>query len=348
MTSIPSEECCGAICEAGAYFDGYNGSTVTNITIEYNTFGDVNSCTAGIAAVDNDGNCVGVIFDTVPAMILRNVFIEYNVFSHIEEGIHALPTPYVSGGASPGAYGDNVHIEYNYFNLIHRIQVEWQIGVANNPTYERYNVMGPPINSSGNDGMYAYSDAGAQNATIQSGGTTTYLDADSNIIYDNSALNNTHGISEAFEAWGNGAQYVHNLIQGYVCGGLEWGFGGTNNVGSYWSISNNTMQGSIMAAGSPCPFYTPEGGSFIAHEFGQSSSLAPTTSGNVQQSTPTSFTSVAPTISPSGGSQTYPLTVTFTDAGYTSGAIPLGNTGIWYTTDGSTPVPGSGTAQVPR
>ena len=236
-------------------------------------------------------------------------------------------------------------IEYNYFNLIHRIQVEWQIGVANNPTYERYNVMGPPINSSGNDGMYAYSDAGAQNATIQSGGTTTYLDADSNIIYDNSALNNTHGISEAFEAWGNGAQYVHNLIQGYVCGGLEWGFGGTNNVGSYWSISNNTMQGSIMAAGSPCPFYTPEGGSFIANEFGQSSSLAPTTSGNVQQSTPTSFTSVAPTISPSGGSQTYPLTVTFTDAGYTSGAIPLGNTGIWYTTDGSTPVPGSGTAK---
>jgi hypothetical protein len=37
--------------------------------------------------------------------------------------------------------------------------------------------------------------------------------------------------------------------------------------------------------------------------------------------------------------------VTFTDVGYTSGVGPLGNTGIWYTTDGSTPVPGAGTAK---
>ena len=144
---------------------------------------------------------------------------------------------------------------------------------------------------------------------------------------------------------GNGTQYVHNLIQGYVCGGLEWGFGGTNNVGSYWLISNNTMQGSIMYNGTPCPLYTPLSGAFIANEFGQSPTLAPTTSGNVEQSTPTSFISMAPTISPSGGSQTYPLTVRFTDPGYTSGTIPLGNTGIWYTTDGSTPVPGSGTTR---
>ncbi|MGB8539357.1 MAG: Ig-like domain-containing protein [Acidobacteriaceae bacterium] len=61
--------------------------------------------------------------------------------------------------------------------------------------------------------------------------------------------------------------------------------------------------------------------------------------------TPSAVASVAPTISPASGPQTFPLTVTLTDPGYTSGPQPLANTGIWYTTDGSTPVPGSGTAQ---
>ena len=102
VTSIPSEQTCSAICEAGAYFDGYSGSTIQNITIEYNTFGDNNSCTAGIAVNDNDGNCVGVIFDTVQPMILNNVIIRYNTFYHLQEGIHALPTPYISPGTGPG------------------------------------------------------------------------------------------------------------------------------------------------------------------------------------------------------------------------------------------------------
>src|SRR5258708_20753969 len=56
-------------------------------------------------------------------------------------------------------------------------------------------------------------------------------------------------------------------------------------------------------------------------------------------------TSAAPAISPSGGSQTFPVTVTLTDKGSTSGAVSQGNTGIWYTTDGSNPVPGNGTAK---
>ena len=52
------------------------------------------------------------------------------------------------------------------------------------------------------------------------------------------------------------------------------------------------------------------------------------------------LTSHAPSISPASGAQTFPLTVTLTDTGDTSGTGPQGNTGIWYTTDGSTPVPG--------
>ena len=62
-----------------------------------------------------------------------------------------------------------------------------------------------------------------------------------------------------------------------------------------------------------------------------------TVTGNVTGATPQAVTSVAPTISPASGAQTYPLTVTITDPGYTSGPQPLGNTSIYYTTDGSTP-----------
>jgi hypothetical protein len=102
------------------------------------------------------------------------------------------------------------------------------------------------------------------------------------------------------------------------------------------------MQSSVMAGGH-CTFAGGNGG-FIGQEF-NSPNTPPTMSGNVTGAAPTAVTSVAPTISPASGAQTFPLTVTVTDPGYSSGPQPLANTGIWYTTDGSTPVPGSGTAQ---
>jgi hypothetical protein len=334
VTSLVSGETCGAICEAGAYFDGYNGSKVSDITIEYNTFGDDNSCVAGIGEANNDGNCIGIIADTVSPMALVNFVVKHNTFYHLEEGIHFLPTPYNPGG--PTAYCNNCDIEYNFFNQIHRIQVEFQIAVDGSPSIERYNVMTSPSNTNAADGMYAFSDACCSSGPTQGIAPNTYLLASSNIIYDPDPLTSSNGISWGFEAWGAG-QYVNNLIQGYVCNGIDWGYGDPITV------SNNTMQSSIMANGTPCPFYTPLSGAFIAQEFTGTS--APTISGNVTGATPAAVASVAPTISPSAGSQSFPLTVTLTDAGYTSGSVPLGNTGIWYTTDGSTPVPGSGTAQ---
>ena len=144
MTSIPSGEGCGAICES-VYFDGHDGSSVSNITIEYNTFGDDNSCAAGIAEGDNDGNCAGIVTDTVAPMALINFVIKYNTFYHLQEGIHFLPTPYNVG--SRGAYCNNCDIEYNFFNQIHRIQVEFQVGVDGKRSVEQYNVLTSPINT---------------------------------------------------------------------------------------------------------------------------------------------------------------------------------------------------------
>ena len=84
---------------------------------------------------------------------------------------------------------------------------------------------------------------------------------------------------------------------------------------------------------------------FITREFDKDHDPAPTQTGNVTAHTCSAVPSVAPTIDPPAGSQTFPLTVTLTDPGYDKGPQPLRNTGIWYTTDGSSPVPGSGTAK---
>ena len=137
------------------------------------------------------------------------------------------------------------------------------------------------------------------------------------------------------EAWGLGAIYNNNLIQGLGSpGGIAWCYGMSNNG----TIENNTVQGPNYDPG-PLPF---GGTGYIGNESSSSGSCGPAgtwlpnVSGNVTGATVNTVTSVAPTISPSSGAQTYPLTVTITDPGYTSGPQPLGNTWIYYTLDGRT------------
>ena len=322
-------------------FDGNNGTSLSNITIEYNTFGDDNSCVAAIVdgAINvTDGGCAGIVVNSEPPITVTNFVVKYNTFYHLLEGIHFAPTPYVVG--NPGATCNNCDIEYNFFSQIHRIQIEFQISLKDNPSIERYNVLTSPLHTNPNAGEFAISDACCQWGPTIGTPTNTYLIAESNIIYDPDPLTAQYGISWGYEAWGNGAQYNHNLIQGYVCAGIEWAFG------SNWSASYNTLQSDIMYKAIPCPFYTPLTGDFIGPEL--NATVPPTQIGNVKGPSPTTaIPSVEPTIYPAGGAQTFPLTVTLTDPGYTNTTrpVPLGNTGIWYTTDGSTPVPGSGTAQ---
>lgn len=170
-------------------------------------------------------------------------------------------------------------------------------------------------------------------------GTT---DSKNNVLIANTAISNDKNgdgaswAGDGLEFWGTGTS-SNNLIQGLWNSGIEWGFGGPPRA-----ILNNTLQGNPMSQPSNiCSVSVPN--RYFVNE--ECTSPAPTISGNVTSPTVTAITSVAPLISPPSGTQSFPLTVTFTDSGYTSGAQPLGNTGIWYTTDGSTPVPGSGTAK---
>jgi hypothetical protein len=151
-----------------------------------------------------------------------------------------------------------------------------------------------------------------------------------NVLLANTAIANDRNgnpasyAGNAIEFWGSGTS-SNNLIQGLFNGGIEWGFtpGG-------WSANDNIIQ-------------LTTSNSFIGNEEG--GSTPPSQTGNVTGRTVSVLTSTTPSISPAAGNVAFPVTVTLTDPGSTSGAGPRGNTGIWYTTDGSTPTPGSGTAK---
>ena len=324
---LPAEESCGGACEALS-LDGNNNNTYTNITIEYNTFGDSNSCTAGLNV--DDGGCAGIL---VSPSFVTNLVIRYNTIQHVLEGIHFTDVNYVVGNKT--AQCDGCDIEYNYFNQIHRIALEFQTNVINHQAIMSNNVFGNPLNP-------------YYNTLTLSAPCCQYSNTfgnPSNVVPSNQLTNNveinTLSSSNAspygFEMAGNGTNANNNIIQGSFCNGFVWSFGADG-----WTIQNNTIQGSQMASGGTCPTSAIPSNPISAESGG---TYAPVLSGNVMGATPVAIPSVAPTISPASGSQSFPLTITLSDPGYTSGSQPLGNTGIWYTTDGSTPVPGTGTAQ---
>jgi hypothetical protein len=129
-------------------------------------------------------------------------------------------------------------------------------------------------------------------------------------------------------------QIRNNLVQGDFCHAVAYGnsFGGA-------AVTNNTFQGHYMSTGAKCLF-----GKASLYNI-ENATTTPMLSGNETGETPSAIASSAPTISPASGNQIFPLEVTFTDSGRIPRPVPQGNTGIWYTTDGSTPVPGSGTAR---
>jgi hypothetical protein len=70
------------------YFDGKVGQTLPNVTIEYNSFGDTNSCTAVFnQVVDNGGSCARAL---IHQGVTTNITIKYNKFFHLEEGMHVF------------------------------------------------------------------------------------------------------------------------------------------------------------------------------------------------------------------------------------------------------------------
>ena len=330
VTSMPYQPSCNGSCSS-LWLQGNVSDTKQNITIEYNTFGDNNSCVAS-ESID-DGGCAGILFNSIG--FITNLTIKYNYFYHVNEGMHFSNVGFNSQPGGINGTCNNCVIEYNYFNQIARIDLEDQVSVVGQPTLIEYNVFANP------SPKITYANMAISAACCFSGRVDTQQSTavptdflSNNVIYNNPATSGPTPIGiEEFGA----PQATNNLIQGGVCVGVAYSTTYGNSA-----ISNNTIQGSYIASGANCIF-GPGG------PWGPENGVAPPAviSGNVTGATPASVISIAPTISPASGSQIFPLTVTLTDPGYTSTTtpVPQGNTGIWYTTDGSTPVPGSGTAQ---
>jgi hypothetical protein len=335
-------------------FDTGSPNTINGVTFKYNTIGDSNSCantigrtyvtdpSDGTGGTDDCGNLKIFGQNSQPQIgHMVNLVIKYNHWTHVDEASHFYGSQYSNGNQANTC--DNCDIEYNLFELVRRITVEYQMQMINHPLIVANNVFQKPIN--GNFNTFYISIPCCQfGSTFGSNTIAPAIYEQNNIEIDVSTNPPSDQAEWAVEYWGNGSQATNNLVQGGFCTGYEVGYPG-NSVSP--SVQYNTIQGAVMAGNANCYTFGGGPGTYLSPEF-NNSYMGATITPNTTGSTPASIVSVAPTISPASGAVSFPLTVTLTDPGYTSPTgnyYPNGNTGIWYTIDGSTPAPGSGTAQ---
>jgi hypothetical protein len=327
----------------GITFDGGQSRSntaqdLTNTLVQWNTFGDATSCTSPtnvmmntVSPETNQGACNGMIVATT----LHGLTINNNNFYHLSEGVHiTCPGGGHPGGGDPPPGSDSQPCEvrqngvitndlkawYNDFSYIHRIPWEQQPQNTKNVDFQ-YNSI--------HDWISPYYGSFGVSFACCGGGTNATTNVSNNVIVLNTTPVGRYGYGS--EDWGAGATYLNNWIGtgNFKDGapGMAWGYG------SPAKMSNNTVcGGGFVVAG------------HIVSE-GYDGVPPPIQTGNVTAPTCSPATSAAPDISPSSGPQKFPLTVTLTIPPQKAGPYPQGNTGIWYTKDGSTPTPGSGTAQ---
>ena len=320
------------------------GNTDSNITIEYNILGNpvagdcsnVMSFIGGlIEASGNPSTPTAQVFKGYDStgsncsgltMVgnFTDLFFEYNIIQQQEQGIKG-----VEGGQTQATLFiiQNTLFEYNDISFIHRAFHETQMSPTSQslPFVSQYNDMHDPV-------------APAFTNWILSSPQLTYT-----VASDNLMITNTSGganMPPGYEWWGN-ASNTHLLAQGYNACAIEFGFGVTPSA----IIQDNIIQ----SPSTPCSVTLGNGTTVYGIQNEEPGSVPvanyPTISGNTFSSTVSAVTSVAPSISPASGSFTGSRAVTITDNGNVSGAGPRGNTGIWYTTDGTTPVPRAGTSK---
>jgi Bacterial Ig-like domain (group 2) len=332
-----NNDCCsGVLLYIAGQGTNQGYTTMTNMTIAWNQFGSSAGCSNVMDTFfypssqtgnnsynynNTGGNCAAVAFNTSTA----NLVEENNVVYHVEEGFKFLepgPNGGQVGASSAGAnqyIHTNANILYNDFSGIHRIAIESQD--TPNPTMNyNYNSWHDPVNPGYGTWIYSvpqYDGAGA-----------SYSNLNSNVSYNVAVANvpsptlygYNGGTVPGIEFWSTG-QANYNLVQGYSNCAVQYGYGN-----SPWQVNYNTYQGS---------------GSAVCNEEHQNTNPDPSQTGNTSSNTVAAVTSVAPTISPAAGGFSGSQAWTVNNPGTNRDT----NTGEWCTTDGSTPAPGSGTAQ---
>jgi hypothetical protein len=319
------------------YFDGgSSGTTTNNVIIEWNVYGSTSfgDCGTVMNTTDttdngNGGLCNGVgLHNNV-----TNITINNNIFHWLEQGMKFYEG---QGEANP------VTVDYNDYSHIVRIDYETQanIGSSSQPTlmYIQYDSWHDRYPNSVFQ-SYMISAANGCDSPTQGYSDTCETHTDYNVY----VANVSNGQDVGIEIWGNcdstGTPCTtanYNLIQGYNYNGITWAKAGA------FIFDNNTFQ--MSCAGSTCGSNT----SCTAHAGGywnwdgSGPIYTPTCSGNTFSTTVSTVTSVAPTVSPTTSTVAPGTVVSISNLGANRDT----NTSAWCTTDGTSPVPGSGTATI--
>ena len=325
VQSDTDASCCS---DGEIYVDGTGTaqgySVWNNVQVLWNIFGAPGDCSALMNTYSYNGNNYdkyGGYCDAVDVHTsTTNLTMDYNRTVYLEEGFKFQepgPNGEQVGASDPSAnqyIQTNTNVMYNDFGGIHRIAIEAQD--TPNPTENfNYNDWHDPVYPG--YGSFTFSLPQYKNGA-------SYSNMNSNISYNVFASNVAVGSGGLYipgvEFWGTG-QANYNLYQGNLACGAQFGFGNTP-----WELNYNTYQGN---------------GSNVCNEENQNTNPNPTQTGNTSATNVSALTSVAPDIYPSSGTSGSTQTVTFINPGTNRDA----NTGIWVTTDGSIPVPGSGSAK---
>jgi hypothetical protein len=346
---------CSQEKDEGMYFDGTNnglgGTTLSNLVVEWNQIGDANSCSTPVnimtSTSDMGGYCAGMWFQGNS----NGVTIENNSFYHTEQGVKSVCFGDRCNGVegiTPVPIWSNWTVKNNDFQQIHRMNGEFQPQGAANVVVQNNSIENPYQPQPFSFGLsFACCAGGAPYGLLPANRVctpstsptcTSNTPATSPVpqVLDNVLIQNapppagSYAWGYTIEWWGWGAQAIQNLLEGNSAnGGVTWGAGSPP-----WEINYNTACGPNMSGA-----FSSEGYHGIP---------APSATGNTFSSSCSPIATTTPTISPASGPQSFPLTVTLTDAGNTSSTspVPMGNVSIWYTIDGSTPAPHSGTSQL--
>jgi hypothetical protein len=302
---------------------GPTGGITQNVNILYNIFGSTSKsdCAGAItetATEDGGGYCNGV---GIGANVV-NVAIQYNIFHWLEQGMKFYEG---RGECNP------LTVSNNDYSHIQRIMYEtqcWNLTAPMNMNiqYNSFHDRGEP----GVQGQQNYDLSVANGCTMPTLNNPT--NCVSHIDYNLLVMANSGQADVGIEVWGGqGTTGNYNYLQGYLYNGITWSASGqfVFNNNNFNLVNNGTNQN--CATGSS-GFWNKENNGETAK---------PSCSGNTFSNAITgTMTSAAPTISPAGGTFSGSQVVTITNPGTNRDT----NTTDWCTTDGSTPIPGSGTA----
>jgi hypothetical protein len=332
----------GNTSEAQIYFAGGNSNQSTptqNVTITLNEFGPegaANDCGSAMTETNTEGGggyCAGILFNA----FAKNITVTKNIFHYLEQGGKVIETTTNGGSTLNSGNVNNLVWDNNDFSYIQRIPFETQSNWYSTafPTLEHieYNSLGNRYNGSHGQQNFDLSIAnGCGNPPATAACTATML---GNVDIQN-VNNSTHGAGNEF--WGDSNSSAnYNLFEGYVAGAggaIDWAQSGAFN------FNNNTFN-IFSGSGRSTNCQSPNGGYWNSED--SPASLPTCSTGNSYSSTGSgTYTSNGVTITPSGGAVSSGTVLTISAEGSNRDA----NTSAWCTTDGSSPVPGSGTATI--